>query len=192
MLWILTLKWRHNERDGVSNYHPYDFYSAVYSGEDQRRHQSSVSLAFVRGIHRWPANSPHKGPVTWKMYPFDDVIVMYSQVARSVLYIETGEEKERAWVKQLGIRTLLIIQFFYWFDYIMIVNDCNDNTGNVDGYNVDMNSNAIVMTTVTMTITIASIVGFVISLSLLRLSSLSWISLSYAHMILYAYAYLLR
>ena len=51
-------------------------YSTVYSGADQRRHQSSASLAFVRGIHRWPVNSPHKGPVTRKMFPFDDVIVI--------------------------------------------------------------------------------------------------------------------
>ena len=50
-------------------------YSTVYSGADQRKHQSSASLAFVRGIHRWPVNSPHKGPVTWKMFPFDDVIM---------------------------------------------------------------------------------------------------------------------
>ena len=47
----------------------------VYSGADQRKHQSSVSLAFVRGIHRWPVNSPHKWPVTRKMLPFDDVIM---------------------------------------------------------------------------------------------------------------------
>ena len=39
-------------------------YSIVYSGGDHRKHQSSASLAFVRGIHRWPVNSPHKGPVT--------------------------------------------------------------------------------------------------------------------------------
>ena len=39
-------------------------YSAVYSGADQRKHQSSASLAFVREIHRWPVNSPHKWPVT--------------------------------------------------------------------------------------------------------------------------------
>ena len=39
-------------------------------------HQSSASLAFVRGIHRWPVNSPHKGPVTRKMFPFDDVIMV--------------------------------------------------------------------------------------------------------------------
>ena len=36
-------------------------YSTVYSGTDKRIHQSSASLAFVRGIHRWPVNSPHKG-----------------------------------------------------------------------------------------------------------------------------------
>ena len=50
-------------------------YSAVYSSADQRKHQSSASLAFVRGIHRWPVNSPHKWPVTRKMLPFDDVIM---------------------------------------------------------------------------------------------------------------------
>ena len=50
-------------------------YSTVYSGADQRKHQSSASLAFVRGIHRAPVNSPHKWPVTRKMFPFDDVIM---------------------------------------------------------------------------------------------------------------------
>ena len=50
-------------------------YSTVYSDADQSKHQSSSSLAFVRGIHRRPVNSPHKGPVTRKMFPFDDVIM---------------------------------------------------------------------------------------------------------------------
>ena len=50
-------------------------YSIVYSGADQSKHQSSASLAFVWGIHRGPVNSPHKGPVTRKMFPFDDVIM---------------------------------------------------------------------------------------------------------------------
>ena len=48
-------------------------YSTDYSGIDQRKHQSSASLALVRGIHRRPVNSPHKWPVTRKM--FDDVIM---------------------------------------------------------------------------------------------------------------------
>ena len=50
-------------------------YSTVYSGADQRKHQSSTSQAFVRGIHRRPVNSPHKWPVTRQMFPFDDVIM---------------------------------------------------------------------------------------------------------------------
>ena len=49
--------------------------ATVGSGADQRKHQSSASRAFVRGIHRWPVNYPHKGPVTRKMFLFDDVIM---------------------------------------------------------------------------------------------------------------------
>ena len=52
-------------------------YSTVYLDADQRKHQSSASLAFVWGIHRGPVNSPHKWPVTRKMFPFDDVIVRW-------------------------------------------------------------------------------------------------------------------
>ena len=33
------------------------------------------SLAFVRGINQWPKNSPSKGPVMPKRFPFDDVIM---------------------------------------------------------------------------------------------------------------------
>ena len=51
-------------------------YSTVYSSADQRKHQSSASLAFVWGIHRRPMNSPHKWPVTRKLFPFDDVIMV--------------------------------------------------------------------------------------------------------------------
>ena len=51
-------------------------YLTVYSGADQIKHQSSASLGFVRGIHRWPVNSPHRLPVTRKMFPFDGVIMV--------------------------------------------------------------------------------------------------------------------
>ena len=47
--------------------------STVYS--DESEHQSSASLAFVRGIRQWPGNTPHKGLVTRKMFPFDNVIM---------------------------------------------------------------------------------------------------------------------
>ena len=63
-------------------------YTTVYSGANQRKHQSFASLAFVRGIHRWPVNSPHKRPVTRKMSPFYDVIMV------RVLYMYAGQELE--------------------------------------------------------------------------------------------------
>ena len=50
-------------------------YSTVYSDADQSKHQSSASLAFVRGIHRGPVNSPHKWPITRKMFPFDVIML---------------------------------------------------------------------------------------------------------------------
>ena len=57
-----SLQWRHNEQ----LMSPMTFqitsltivYSIVYSDADQIKHQSSASLVFVRGIHRWPVNSP--------------------------------------------------------------------------------------------------------------------------------------
>ena len=59
-------------------------YSTFHPGVDQRKHQSSAPLAFVRGIHRWSVNSPHKWPVTRKIFPFDDVI-MLSAIVNDVL-----------------------------------------------------------------------------------------------------------
>ena len=52
-------------------------YLTVYSGADQRKKKRFASLAFVRGIHRWPVNSPRSGPVTRKKLPFDDVIMIF-------------------------------------------------------------------------------------------------------------------
>ena len=55
-------------------------YSIVYSDADQRKHQSSASLAFVWEFHRGPVNSPHKWSVTRKMFPFDDVIMSVNEL----------------------------------------------------------------------------------------------------------------
>ena len=61
-------------------------YSIVYSSADQRKHQNSASLAFVRGIHRGPVNSPHKWPVKRKMFPFDDVIMLRSILLPAIIW----------------------------------------------------------------------------------------------------------
>ena len=68
MIW--TLQWRHNERDGVPNHQPCDclLNRLLNPDADQRKHVSSASLVFVRKIHRWPMNSPHKWPGTRKCF----------------------------------------------------------------------------------------------------------------------------
>ena len=57
--------------------------SAICSTADQRKYESTVSLAFVRRIHWWPVDSPHKGPVMQKMFPFDDVLMHITQIEDS-------------------------------------------------------------------------------------------------------------
>ena len=62
----------------------------VCSCADQGIYQSSASLAFVREIHRWSLVFPHKGSVTRKMFPFDDVIMnqlVPKDAYRCTLYI---------------------------------------------------------------------------------------------------------
>ena len=71
-------------------------YSTVYSGADDRKHQSSASLAFVRGIHRWLVEYPHKGPVTRKMFSFDDVTM------RTIKWTKTET------------RSILVVLFWFW------------------------------------------------------------------------------
>ena len=56
------------------------FTQPFIQGADQRKHQSSASSTFGRGINRWPVNSSHKGPVTRKMFPFDELWSTSAQV----------------------------------------------------------------------------------------------------------------
>ena len=65
-------------------------YSTVNLSADLRKHQSFAPLGFMQGIHWGPVNSPHKGPLTRKMFPFDDVIMITRILANgSVDFIES-------------------------------------------------------------------------------------------------------
>ena len=57
--------------------------STVCSGADQRKHQSSASLALMRRIHQWLVNTPHNRPVKWNMFPFDDIIMWNPSSSRT-------------------------------------------------------------------------------------------------------------
>ena len=63
-----TLQWCNKGPNGDLTHRRFNRKSTVCSGADQRNHQISTSLAFLMGIHQWPVNSPHKGPVTRKCF----------------------------------------------------------------------------------------------------------------------------
>ena len=71
-LFSCSLQWRHNERVWVSNF------DCLLIRLLKCRSTKTSKLRvtdFVRGIYRWPVNSPHKGPVVRKKFPFDDVVM---------------------------------------------------------------------------------------------------------------------
>ena len=93
-LWhtLISLQWRHNGYDGVSNHQPHDcFAQPIFLGANQRRHQISASLTFARGIHWWLMDSPHKGPATRKMPTFDDIImtIIHMRLGMSSIYVSS-------------------------------------------------------------------------------------------------------
>ena len=67
----ITLRWRHNDRDGVWNHQPHDcLLNRLF-----RRKSKKTSKLRVTGLCAWNSPVTHKGPVTRKMFPFDDVIM---------------------------------------------------------------------------------------------------------------------
>ena len=79
---LQSLQWRHNGCDGVSNHQPQDcLLTRLFRCRSKKISKLRVT-GFVRGIHRWPVNYPHKWPVTRKMLPFHDVI-MYHRAPRT-------------------------------------------------------------------------------------------------------------
>ena len=66
------LQWRHNGRNAVSNHRSLHCLLSCLLRRRSKKTSNSASLVFVRGIHRWPVNSPHKRQETRKMFPFDE------------------------------------------------------------------------------------------------------------------------
>ena len=85
--------------------------STVCSGANQRKHQSSAPLAFVRGIHWSTVSSPPKGPVTRIMFPFDDVIMCEAWIG---IYRGLG----------IWLRFKKYNQYFTMFDFDVATNCC--------------------------------------------------------------------
>ena len=86
-IWLIftkSLLWRYNGRDNVSNHQPHDcLLNRLF-----RRRSKKTSKLRVTGLctanSPGPVNSPHKWPVTRKMFPFDDVIMVHFAVSRNL------------------------------------------------------------------------------------------------------------
>ena len=92
-------------------------YSTVCSGADQIKHGSSESLAFARVSNRWPVNSPYTWPVTRKMFPFDDGIIVECLAAAMAESCHTYEPRHvsgfnHTWIVFFFNICVAIIRYF--------------------------------------------------------------------------------
>ena len=71
-----SLQWRHNWWDSVWNHQPHEGLLNSLFRRRSKKTSKLRALAFVWGIHRGQVNSPHKWPVTRKLFPFDDVFMI--------------------------------------------------------------------------------------------------------------------
>ena len=79
----ISLQWRHNGYHGVSNHQPY---GCLLNRLFRRRSKKIVKLRITglcAGTHRWLVDSSHKWPVTWKIFPFDDVIMVSDSICET-------------------------------------------------------------------------------------------------------------
>ena len=85
----LPLHWRYNDHDGVSNHQPHGCLLNLLFRRWSKKTSKLPVTGLCVGNSPGPVNSPHKGPVTRKMFPFDDVIMspqniteVYSEVMK--------------------------------------------------------------------------------------------------------------
>ena len=72
-----TIEWRQNERNCAWNHRRlYCLLRSLFRRRSKKISKLRVT-GFVRRIHQWPVNSPPNGPVTRKMFPFDDVMIIW-------------------------------------------------------------------------------------------------------------------
>ena len=108
----VTLHWRHNDHDGVSNHQPHDcLLNRLFRRRSKKTSKLRVTGLCV-GNSPGPVNSPHKGPVTRKMFPFDDVIMKCDDVWH---YSDSRHHREIneawQWICHLDTLTLSVMVY---------------------------------------------------------------------------------
>ena len=85
----ITMASQWAERHGVSSHQHIDCLLNRLLNITSKKNQSSASLPFVRGIHRWHVDPHYKGPVMGTMFPFDDVTFI-SLFSRYIITLPHG------------------------------------------------------------------------------------------------------
>ena len=71
----VSLQWRHYDRDSISNHQPHNYLpNRLFRRRSKKTSKLRVTGLCGQGIHWWPMNSLHKGPVTRKTFPFNDIM----------------------------------------------------------------------------------------------------------------------
>ena len=139
---FITLHWRHNDYDGVSNHHPNGcLLNRLFTPRSKKTSKLRVTGLCV-GNSPGPVNSPHKGPVTRKMFPFDDVIMKHSYIMITKATNNTkisvkwrflaNSNDRRKWkrpIKQLLTRPIVRREFICKYDMTSmgIIQNCSNN-----------------------------------------------------------------
>ena len=82
--YLTTLHWRHNDYDGISNHQPHGCLLNRLFGRRSKKTSKLRVTGLCAGNSPGPVNSPHKGPVTRHMFPFDDVIMKISITSEEI------------------------------------------------------------------------------------------------------------
>ena len=78
-----SLLWNHIEGDGVTNHQRLDCLLGRLFRSTSKKTSKLRVAGLCEGNHCWPVDSTHKGPITRKMFPFDDVITILSRFGQS-------------------------------------------------------------------------------------------------------------
>ena len=98
-----SLQWRHNDHNGVSNHQPHGCLLKRWFRRRSKKTSKLRVTALCVGNSPGPVNSPHKWPVTRKMFPFDDVIMFSQKILDTTISHNNAWQKWFMWLAELMI-----------------------------------------------------------------------------------------
>ena len=127
---VSSLHWRHNDHDGVSNHQPHGcLLNRLFRRRSKKKSKLRVTGLGV-GNSPWPVNSPHKGPVTRKMFPFDDVIMVVGFLLAWINQVYCDSAFRHQWI-HIGSGDVwksaqpftYFVEFNWFADFICVIHD---------------------------------------------------------------------